>query len=108
MYHLKIAALSVNEAYKGRKFATDALKQYKHDLGYLLPRIVAPEGKLSVRYHFGVSSKKSDGDNCIKAFQDCLSEMLGINDKMIYEWHIKKIDVPKGEEFIEFDIEKLI
>jgi len=104
MVRIDIKPLSVNDAYRGRRFATAELKQYKKDLGVLLPRIIVPDGKLSVCYHFGVSSKNSDGDNCVKALQDCIAEQYGFNDKRIYEWYIKKIDVEKGKEFVEFEL----
>ena len=97
--------MSVNGAYRGRKFATPELAQYKRDLGMLLPMWVkVPDGPLTVSYVFGVSSKASDGDNLIKAFQDCIADQYGFNDKKIYCWHIKKVDVAKGKEFIQFDI----
>jgi len=103
-YRIKIKGLSVNGAYRGRRFATAELQAYKGALQYLLPKIEVPKGKLQVRYEFGVSSKNADGDNLIKAFQDCLQEQYGFNDKMIYEWSGKKVDVSKGKEYIEFEI----
>lgn len=104
MVHLDIKPLSVNNTYRGRRFSTPELKQYKEDLAKILPRLEIPEGKLKVEYTFGVSSKAADGDNLIKAFQDCLGECYGFNDKRIYEWHVRKVDVPKGREYIDFHI----
>lgn len=104
MERIDIKPISINEAYRGRRFATPELKQYKIDMGVLLPRINVPDGKLSVAYHFGVSSKNSDGDNLIKATQDCIASHYGFNDNKIYEWYVKKIDVEKGKEFIEFEL----
>jgi Holliday junction resolvase RusA-like endonuclease len=104
MVHLDVKPLSLNNAYRGRRFKTSELEQFKKDIGRLLPRLEIPAGPLSVTYTFGVSSKAADGDNLIKAFQDCLGECYGFNDKRIYEWHVRKIDVPKGKEFVEFDI----
>ena len=101
---IKIKPLSINEAYRGRRFKTKSLEVYKESLKYLLPKMSVTEGKLSVTYVFGVSSKGSDGDNLIKAFQDCVAEQYGFNDNKIYEWYVKKTDVEKGEEFVEFDI----
>ncbi len=103
MVHLDLKPLSVNAAYRGRRFATKDLTEYKKALGYLLPRMTVPEGKLAVYYTFGVSAA-TDGDNLIKAFQDAIAEQYGFNDKRIYEWHIKKVEAKKGKEFIEFDI----
>lgn len=102
---LKIKGLTINQAYRGRRFATTALKDYKQQLSYLLPKTSLKQGKLRVWYRFGVSSKVSDGDNLIKAFQDSLADFYGFNDSKIYEWCVEKIDVKKGEEYIDFIIE---
>lgn len=104
MVRLSLKPLSVNEAYRGRRFSTPELKQYKLDLSRILPKMVVPRGPLSVSYVFGVSSRAADGDNLIKAFQDCIADQYGFNDRVIYEWHIRKVDVAKGEEFIEFQL----
>lgn len=104
MKYLNIKPLSINEAYRGRRFATPELAQYKKDLARILPKIKVLEGKLSVTYVFGLSSKQADVDNCIKAFQDILSEQYGFNDKRIYELHVKKVDVKKGKEYVGFEI----
>src|SRR3990167_1055293 len=99
LIHLDLKPLSVNAAYRGRRFATKELVKYKTDVCRLLPRMIIPKKtKLAVRYIFGVSAA-TDGDNAIKAFQDALAERYVFNDKLIYEWHITKIAVPKGEEF---------
>jgi Holliday junction resolvase RusA-like endonuclease len=107
MHKIKTKAVSLNEAYRGRRFKTPKLAQYKEELNYLLPKIKIPDGKLEVFYRFGLSSKASDYDNCIKAFQDCLQDKYGFNDNRIYKATVEKVDVKKGEEFIEFDIKKL-
>ena len=100
---LKIKALSVNMAYRGRRYATPELTKYKRDVGVLLPKINTPTGRLSVKYRFGVS-KRTDGDNLVKCFQDILSEKYGFNDNTIYRWEVEKIVVKRGEEFIVFEI----
>jgi hypothetical protein len=53
-------------------------------------------------------SKNSDGDNCQKAFQDALSAQYGFNDRMIYAWHGRKVDVPKGKEYVGFEIRAMV
>jgi Holliday junction resolvase RusA-like endonuclease len=106
MNKINIKALSVNRAYQGRRFKTPELKAYQEELAYRLPKLKVPKGKLFVKYRFGVSSKASDADNLCKAFQDTLSEQYGFNDKLIYKLEIEKIDIAKGKEFIEFDIQK--
>jgi Holliday junction resolvase RusA-like endonuclease len=107
MVYLKIKPLTLNSAYRGRRFTTPALKAYKEEIYYLAPDFKVPKGKLKVKYIFGVSSKNSDGDNLIKCLQDALADKYGFNDKIIYKWEVEKIDVEKGDEFIEFGIELL-
>lgn len=102
-----IKPLSLNMAYRGRRFTTPELKAYKLHLAYVLPVIDVPKkGKLAVKYFFGVSSKNSDVDNLCKAIQDCLAEKYGFNDKQIYRIEMEKIDVQKGREYIAFEISK--
>ena len=107
MDKIKIKGISVNEAYRGRRFATPELKAFKDVLSFLLPRRKVPKGKLEVWYEFGVSSKRSDGDNLQKAIQDGLATQYGFNDNQIYKWHGEKVDVKKGEEYISFEIKNL-
>jgi Holliday junction resolvase RusA-like endonuclease len=96
--------LSVNEAHQGRRFRTPELIAYQQELAYRLPKIEVAKGKLALRYIFGVSSKNADGDNLIKAFQDALADHYGFNDRDIYHWEVEKRIVPKGEEFVEFEL----
>ncbi len=104
MIRVPIKPLSVNRSYQGRRFATPELTAYKQALGYLLPPLHIPRGKLTVKYEFGVSSKASDGDNLIKSFQDTLCEKYRFNDRDIYRWEVEKTIVPKGEEYVAFEI----
>ena len=104
---IDIKPLSVNEAWRGRRFKRPEYKQYERDLGLLLPPMKIPKGKLVVHYVFGLSHKGSDYDNCIKQFQDIISKAYGFNDNRIYLATIEKVDVKKGEEFIEFSIAKI-
>ncbi len=104
MHRVNIKPLSLNHAYFGRRFATLELKEYKKALFYLLPRKIAIDGKLSLSIRFGMSSKGSDIDNCVKCFMDALSEKYGFNDNRIYKLQVEKVDVKKGQEFIEWDI----
>lgn len=105
MTRIAIKPLSVNDAYCGRRFATKELAAFKEELGWLLPRkLEVPDGPLSARYVFGVSSIAADGDNLIKAFQDALAERYGFNDRRIYHWDVTKVDVSRGHEFVEFEL----
>lgn len=104
MIILKIKPLSLNSAYRGRRFATPELDVYKRSIDFLAPKMAVPAGKLKVKYVFGVSSKSADGDNLIKCVQDALSTKYGFNDREIYKWEVEKVDVKKGFEFISFEI----
>ena len=107
MIRISIKPLSVNEAYRGRRFSTPKLAQFKKDVAKMLPKLEIPEGKLKATYRFGVSSKASDLDNCVKSIQDLLGECYGFNDKKIYKIEMEKVDVKKGDEFVEFELSKM-
>lgn len=104
MYVIKVKPISLNQAYRGRRFKTPELEAYKKFIHNKLPKIEIPRGKLFARYEFGVSSKNCDGDNLVKCFQDAIAEKYGFNDKQIYKWEFEKKDVPKGEEYVAFSL----
>jgi len=104
MHKINIKPLSLNQAYRGRRFKTPELEAYKKFIHYKLPKIEIPKGKLFARYEFGVSSKNCDGDNLVKCFQDAIAERYGFNDKQIYKWEFQKVDVKKGMEYIAFSL----
>lgn len=62
-------------------------------------------GKLSLFLRFGLSSKNSDIDNPVKLFVDILQKNHQFNDRHIYKLTVEKVDVKKGEEFIEYEID---
>lgn len=102
---INIKALSANEAYRGVKKNTIKHKNYKNTLLWILPNIeVSKSDKLHFKAVFGFSSKGSDLDNALKPFIDALQKKYGFNDNQIYEMELKKEIVPKGQEFIDFDI----
>lgn len=108
MPKINIKPMSVNDAWQGKRFKTKRYKQYEQECLLILPRkIEIPEGKLKVRLLFGFSSKLADTDNPVKCFIDILQKKYGFNDNKIYEYNISKVDVKKGEEFIQFKIEPL-
>lgn len=105
MITVKIKPLSVNEAWRGRRFKTDEYKTYEHSLHYLLPKkIELPVSRYFVVYTFGLSSAVADWDNCIKQFQDIIAKKYGFNDKFITGGIVLKKIVPKGQEYISFKI----
>jgi Holliday junction resolvase RusA-like endonuclease len=107
MYKVNIKPLSVNQAWKGRRFKTQEYKQYEKNILMLLPALEIPEGKLSLSLVFGLSNKNADVDNPVKCFVDCMQKKYGFNDRNIYKMNIEKIDVKKGCEFIEFKAESV-
>ncbi len=104
---ISIKPLSVNGAWKGRRFKSDEYKQYERDILMILPRFEVPVGRLSLYLEFGFSSRGADFDNPIKPFTDCLQKKYGFNDNKVFEAHIKKVIVKKGEEYIKFEIKEL-
>jgi Holliday junction resolvase RusA-like endonuclease len=104
MKRLNLKPLSLNQAYRGRRFKTKELEDYKRAIWAILPRRSKLKGKLAVRYIFGVSSKGADADNLIKILQDALAEAYNFNDNQIYKWEVEKVITKKGKEYIEFEI----
>lgn len=104
MIKLNIKPLSVNEAWKGRRFKTDKYKRYINDILFILPKIEIPEGYLHLSLEFGFSSAASDFDNPVKCFVDCLQKKYGFNDKMIKRCTIDVQKTKKGNEYIKFNI----
>ena len=101
---LKIKPLSVNEAWQGRRFKTPKYKRYERDILMMLRPLEVPKGKLKLTITYGFSNKASDVDNPCKLFVDCLQKKDGFNDRDIYCLIQHKVDVKKGDEFIEFDL----
>jgi Holliday junction resolvase RusA-like endonuclease len=105
-YILKIKPLSINQAFKGRRFRTDLYNDYIKDMKDILAKeIDIPDPKnVKIAIEFGFSTKLSDIDNCIKPFLDCLVKKYKVDDRYIYEMHVFKSIVIKGEEYIKFKI----
>jgi len=101
---IKIKPLSVNAAFKGRRFKTEAYKAYEQELYYQLPEMEVPKKELYLKIVVGLSSKNADIDNVLKPAIDVMQKKYGFNDKQIYILVAHKIDVKKGKEFIDFEI----
>lgn len=101
---IHIKALSINEAYKGRRFRTKKYDDYIKKMLILLPEIdVIPENNIRLKVEFGFSSSASDIDNGLKCFIDCLQKKYDFNDKNIIELFVRKTKVDKGFEYIIFN-----
>ena len=101
---IDIKPLSVNQAWKGRRFKTNAYKKYERDLLLLLPDLEVPAGDLEIYLKWGFSSAGSDWDNPIKPFQDILQKRYDFNDNRVLRGVVEKVKVKKGHEYIEFVI----
>lgn len=102
---IKIKPISVNEAWRWRKFSTPKKTEYEKEvrkalIGCTLEDCIAP---YEIHFKFYIP-KMQDYDNCIKVSQDILCEHFGINDRDIYKAIIEKVPVKKGEERWEVDI----
>lgn len=104
---VNIKPLSVNEAFKGRRFKTPKYKEFQDKVFAVLPAIELPHPPYSIFLKFGFSSKASDWDNPIKSVQDCLSKHYKFNDKLIRKGEVHTEIVAKGKEYFIFSIESL-
>jgi Holliday junction resolvase RusA-like endonuclease len=116
-YEIDVKPLSINQAYTyisrrggrgGDRIKTRGYKEYELILLTVLSNVmrVVPEGKLSIKYEFGVSNAASDIDNLIKPLQDILQKAYGFNDNRVYHIDIIKKVVKKGEEYVKFKIDQ--
>jgi len=105
-HKISLKPLSVNEAFKGRRFKTDKYDLFIRNCLLLLPKTISIPNETSIKLaiEFGFSSKASDIDNCCKSFIDCLVKKYKVDDRFIYELHVFKSIVKKGEEYINFKI----
>ena len=104
---IKIKPLSVNQVWQGRRFKTSKYTKYERNVMLILKPLKIPEPPLKIEITYGFSSKLADIDNPCKPFLDILQKKYGFDDRDIYELNQKKEIVPKGDEFIQFEIKKL-
>ena len=108
MPRVQIKPLSINCAFQGRRYKTDAYKAFEKQLLLMLPNMTIGKEKLSLRITFAFSNAASDLDNPTKLVQDILSKKYGFNDNQIYELHLYKLIVAKGYEYIDFEFQTII
>jgi len=105
MIKIDIKPLSVNEAWRGQRFKTDAYKIFERSLLFMLPKnVIIPEAPFEIHLEFGFSSANSDWDNGIKQFTDVLAKKYGFNDRYIKKGIVVVENVPKGKEYIKFEL----
>lgn len=98
--------LSVNTCWRGQRFKTPEYTRYERQIMALLPAIEI-ESMHTLHIEFGLSNKASDIDNPVKPILDILQKKYGFNDRDIYELHIKKTIVTKGNEYIQINFVSL-
>ena len=102
---IEVRPLSMNMAYRGgKRYKTPRYIQFKADCEKLLRPMTIPGGELELHIQIGVSNKGFDLDNCLKPFIDILQKKYDFNDNRIYHIGAYKKIVPKGQEYISFDI----
>ena len=101
---IQVKPLSVNKAYQGRRFRTPEYDRYQTAVLLQLPHFDIPPTLLRLVYEFGFSNSQADADNPCKLFTDILQKKYGFNDSRVYEILIRKTIVPKGQEFVKFNI----
>lgn len=105
MCTLFIKPLSVNEAFKGRRFHTKKHKHWSAKINEMLPKsFVVPKPPFEIYLKFGFSSSASDWDNCIKQCQDSIAGKYKFNDKLIKRGVVETEIVKKGEEYFKFSL----
>lgn len=104
---IKIKPLSVNEAWQGKRFKTPKYKAYEKECMLLLKPMKLPPPPYEIVLEWGFSNQASDIDNPEKPFIDILQKKYKFNDKNIYKLVIIKKIVPKGNEYISFDIRNM-
>lgn len=104
---IKIKPISVNQAWQGRRYKTTLYKNFQKTSLALMPKGKLPEGKLKLTVSLGFSNSLSDLDNPIKTIIDTLQKKYGFNDRQLYEIHLYKNVVKKGQEYFTYQIEAL-
>ena len=108
-FKIKQKPLSVNEAWQGKRFKTQAYKQYEKDMLLQMPiKKIDPVQMLRIEFFFGFSNSASDLDNPVKLLLDLAQKKYGFNDKNVFELNVWKCLVKKGEEFIQMGIYSLL
>ena len=108
MITINISPLSVNKAWKGKRYKTDDYRAFEFLVSRTLPKeLKIPTGRLKITLEWGFSSASSDWDNPIKPFQDILQKKYKFDDKMIFEGSVKKVKTEKGKEYIKFKITQI-
>lgn len=102
---LDLRPLSVNRAYKGRRFNTFEKHVYDAKLRFLLPKIVIPGPYYRVHYKFFLKNFKiTDQQNFLKCLTDGIVRRGIIKDDRFIIWELIE-KFPSDKDRIEIDIE---
>jgi len=106
MIKIDIKPLSVNKAWKGKRYKTKDYEDYERAVLLMLPnKYKIPDGRLILNLRFGFSNQGSDLSNPIKLIEDILQKKYDFNDNRIFLCIVEKEVVKKGKEYIQFSIE---
>jgi Holliday junction resolvase RusA-like endonuclease len=103
-HKLNIKPLSVNQAWQGRRFKTNAYKKYEIDCLLLLPKVKLGLPPYQINIEIGYSNVASDIDNALKPILDILQKKYNFDDKHVYKLVVEKKIVSKGNEYILIEI----
>ncbi len=104
---IPVKALSINAAFKGRRFKTAEYGIYQKFVLAYLPKMNIGKAPYELMITFGLSSRGNDLDNCLKPFIDCLVKKYDFDDRQIYSIIAKKEIVKKKEEYIKFQLKSI-
>lgn len=105
MTKIDIKPLSVNAAWKGKRYKTKDYQDFEKKCLFFLPKLQVPKkGPYEVFYRFGFSNRSSDLLNPEKLITDILCKKYGIDDRYIERMVLTKEIVEKGKEYFAFEI----
>ncbi len=98
--NIEVKPLSINKAWRGRKFKTPEYIQFEKDCSYYLRNKKMIKGYVEIDYKFLLkNAKMTDVDNCVKTTQDQLVK-AGIieDDRKIKRFVAEKFQLDKNDE----------
>lgn len=101
MIEIDIKPLSVNKAWKGKRYKTSAYKAYEKELTLKLRmehKRMFEHKDIHLLLTFFFSTKAADIDNPIKMTQDILSKKYNFNDNCVMDLTVCKRRCEKGRE----------
>lgn len=103
-FKVRVKAISVNDAFTGRRFKTPYYEQYTKVMLELMPDIVIPAPPFKILIRVGFSNTLSDCSNIIKNLEDICQERYQFNDRDVFDIRAVKEIVKKGQEYIDLSI----